>query len=576
MYDLIIRGGLVVDGQGGKPFQADVAVNHGLIAAVGSNLGPAKDEIDATGKIVTPGFVDIHTHYDGQATWEQHLAPSSGHGVSTVVMGNCGVGFAPCRPDQHDMLVRLMEGVEDIPEPVMTAGVPWDWETFPQYLDALAERELDIDVAAQMPHSAVRVYVMGERGAAHESPTDDDLIQMRALTAEAIRAGALGVSTSRAIMQHREKNGRPAPSCGTELQELRALACGLRDAGGGVFQLIPDPQGGAKSEFEVMRAIAEASGRPVSFSLLQMPGNEQAWSDYLRYLDQANQDGLIIRGQVYPRPPGTLYGLDLSTHPFSLNPSYKEVADLPLAEKVAAMRNPEYRARLLAEEPVSDNPFLLMHAKRAAGVYELGDPANYEPDPSMSIGEQAARLGVTPRELLYDKLLERDGHAILFVPQANYVDKNLEAAYTMMLSEHTVLGLGDGGAHYGMICDAAYPTYLLTRWVRDAAPERSLSLSHAIRMLSRKTAEAVGLFDRGLLVAGQKADINVIDLDHLKLYAPSPSYDLPAGGRRLLQKADGYVASVVSGVVTYRDGVSTGQYPGRLVRGGAWQAEAAA
>jgi N-acyl-D-aspartate/D-glutamate deacylase len=576
MYDLIIRDGLVVDGQGGEPFHADVAVRNGLISAIGSNLGAAKEEIGAKGMIVTPGFVDIHTHYDGQATWEQHMAPSSGHGVSTVVMGNCGVGFAPCRRDQHDMLVRLMEGVEDIPEPVMTAGVPWDWETFPEYLDALAERELDIDVGAQLPHSAVRVFVMGERGANHEAPTDDDLSQMRALTAEALRAGALGVSTSRAILLHREKGGRAAPSCGTELRELKALASGLRDAGGGVFQMIPDHVAAAAGEFEFVRAVAETSGRPVSFTLLQVPGNEHAWRDFLGYVDQANREGLIIKGQVYPRSPGTLYGLDLSTHPFSLNPSYKEVADLPLAEKVAAMRNPEFRARLLAEEPVSDNPFLLMHAKRAAGVYELGDPPNYEPDPAMSIGEQAARLGVTPRELLYDKLLEREGRAILYVPQANYVDKNLDAAFELMSSEHTVLGLGDGGAHYGMICDAAYPTYLLTRWVRDAKPEQSIPLSRAIQMLSRKTAEAVGLFDRGLLVVGQKADINVIDLDRMKLYAPSPTYDLPAGGRRLSQKADGYKASVVSGVVTYREGVSTGRYPGRLVRGSAWQTAVAA
>jgi N-acyl-D-amino-acid deacylase len=534
---------------------------------VGAVTGTGREEIDATGRIVTPGFVDIHTHYDGQATWEQRMAPSSNHGVTSVVMGNCGVGFAPCRPEQQEMLVELMEGVEDIPEVVMTTGLPWNWETFPQYLDALDERRLDIDVAAQLPHSALRVYVMGERGARQEAPTSEDLARMRALTAEAVRAGALGVTTSRNLL-HRTKAGELAPSLHSDEDEFLALASGLKDAGAGVYQMIPDIIGDATAEFGLMRRIAEAAGRPLSFSLLQMPsGDPAAWRRSLRLLDEAAADGVSIRAQVFPRPVGMLYGLDLSYHPFAYHPSFKPLLDLPLAEKVRAMRDPMLRAQLLSEQPEDTNPVNIKTVNNFRFGFLMGDPPNYEPDLADRIDHQAALRGLSPHEYVYDLLLEDDGKAIIFMPGANYREGNLDAARAMAAHPQTVLGLGDGGAHYGMICDASFPTYYLQNWVRDAQGERKVDLGRAIRALSVEPAQAVGLNDRGLLAPGYRADLNVIDLAALKLHAPTVVRDLPADGRRLRQLADGYAFTVVKGQITYRDGQHTGALPGRLVRG---------
>ena len=390
-FDLVLRGGEIHDGTGAPGRIGDVAIRGDRIVAIGTFEGKGAQEIDATGKIVTPGFVDIHTHYDGQATWEHRMVPSSGHGVTSVVMGNCGVGFAPCKPDQHDMLVKLMEGVEDIPEVVMTAGLPWNWETFPEYLDALAARQLDIDVAAQLPHSALRVYVMGERGARREAPTADDLAKMRELTAEAIRAGALGVTTSRNIL-HRTRAGELAPSLESPEAELLALAAGLKDAGTGVYQLIADIFGAADDEFALMRRVAEASGRPLSFTLLQMAtGDENGWRDYLAGLEAANAAGVRITGQVYPRPVGLLFGLDLSFHPFSLHPSFRPLADLPLAEKVAAMRDPALRAKLLSESPADTNPFFLSIVEASTATYVMGEPPVYDPNPEDRLDRIAAR-----------------------------------------------------------------------------------------------------------------------------------------------------------------------------------------
>ena len=566
-YDLVIRGGEIHDGLGNPGVIGDVAIKGDRIVAVGIVSGHGAEEIDATGTIVTPGFVDVHTHYDGQATWEQRMTPSSGHGVTSVVMGNCGVGFAPCKPDQHQMLVSLMEGVEDIPEVVMTAGLPWNWETFPEYLDALAARQLDIDIAAQLPHSALRVYVMGERGARREPPTDADLAEMRRLTSEAVRAGALGVTTSRNIL-HRTRAGELAPSLNSPEDELLALAAGLRDAGAGVYQLIADIFGEADDEFALMRRVAAAAGRPLSFSLLQMAtGDEDGWRKYLRGLEDANAEGLTIRGQVYPRPVGLLFGLDLSFHPFALHPSFRPLADLPLADKVRAMRDPALRAKLLAESPDDTNPFFMQIVAASTATYEMGNPPVYDPAAENRLDKIAECEGRTAAEVAYDLLLKDEGRNILFLPGANYRDGNLDAAREMCTHPDTIIGLGDGGAHYGLICDASFTTFYLTHHVRDAAPEKAVPLASAIRSLTDVPARAVGLNDRGRLAPGYKADVNVIDLDRLVLHAPTMARDLPAGGKRLRQLADGYAVTVKSGVVTYRDGAATGALPGRLVRG---------
>ena len=566
-FDLIIRGGTVHDGLGGAPRIVDIAVKDGRIAAMGAVSGSATEVISAAGLIVTPGFVDVHTHYDGQATWENRLAPSSGHGVTSVVMGNCGVGFAPCKPEQRDILVKVMEGVEDVPEVVMTEGLPWNWETFPQYLDALAARRFDVDVAAQLPHSALRVFVMGERAAGHEPPSADDLAQMRRLTTEAIRAGALGVSTSRNML-HRTKAGELAPSLFSEEDELAALAEGLKDAGRGVFQIIPAPMGDARSEFALMRRLAERSGRPLSYTLIQMPaGDPDAWRQSLEALSAAAKDGLQMRAQVAPRPVGMFYGLDLSFHPFAFHPSYKKIAHLPRTERVARMQDPHFRAQLLSEQPEDTNTVNVKTVKSFQYAYVWGEDANYEPELADRIDQRAKAAGLSVEEYAYDLLLANDGKAIFYQPGANYRERNLDAVREMLGHPQSVVGLADGGAHYGMICDASFPTYFLARWARDASEAQRIALPQAIAALTSEPATLAGLNDRGRLAVGLKADINVIDLSRLKVHVPSVVYDLPAGGRRMRQLADGYVATIVSGKVTYRNGEHTGELPGRLIRG---------
>jgi len=567
-YDLIIRGGKIYDGSGGEPFLADIAINGGVIVAIGDVEGSGREEIDASGRIVTPGFVDVHTHYDGQITWENRLAPSSDHGVTTVVMGNCGVGFAPSRPEHRKLMIKLMEGVEDIPEVVMAEGVPFNWETFPEYLDALEQRESDIDFAAQLPHSPLRVYVMGERGANLEPPTQEDLAEMRRLTAEAIEAGALGVTTSRSYA-HQFRDGRPAPSVKSEDQEVLALAQGLRDAGKGVFQMVPSYDVTAAERMDLLDDIARTSGRPVSFTFMQTPVGEGDWQEMVSRLERSKEQGLEVRGQIIPRPTGALLGLELSMHPFSFNPSFREIEHLPLEEKVERMRDPAFRKKLIAEEPTDPQAFFVYVISDLDSMFVLGNPPNYNPRSDESIGARARAMGVDPRELIYDALLQRDGREVLYRPLGNSEgDKFESSGRNLVRNDRTFPALGDGGAHYSMICDAAYTTYFLTYWVRDARDDKKIELPYAVRKLTYEPSYAVGLHDRGLIRPGYKADLNVIDMERLHLYAPHVVYNLPTGGRRLQQRADGYDATIVSGVVTYRNGRSTGALPGRLVRGG--------
>jgi N-acyl-D-amino-acid deacylase len=567
-YDLIIRDGLVFDGTAGTPYEADIAIKAGRIAAIERNIaGDAVEEIAAAGLIVTPGFVDIHTHYDGQAIWENRMAPSSNHGVTTVVAGNCGVGFAPCRPADHNELVRLLEGVEDIPEIVMVNGLTWNWETFPEYLEALAVRNFDVDIAVHIPHSALRVYVMGKRGVDREPATPEDIARMRELVAEAVRAGALGVSTSRNL-QHRTKAGEQAPSIHSAEDELMGLAAGLRDAGRGVFQMIPNFEADPELEFDMMERLVACSGQPLSFTLLQTEGEKSyAWRTYLRRLAERDPVAPPIRGQVFPRPVGVLQGLNLSFHPFSLNPSFKKIAHLPLKEKVKAMRDPAIKAKLLSEKPESGNPFELNLVRAMPKLYRMGALPDYSPAPERSLAAQAKARGVSLEEMAYEMLLEDDGEAILYYPGANFIDGNLNAVHQMLTNPHTVMGLGDGGAHYGVICDSSLTTYLLTWWARDAPDDQRIGLAQAISDLTRTPALTAGFNDRGILAAGARADINVIDHKTMKLYNPRPVFDLPAGGRRLMQKADGYIATIVNGSVTYRNGLATDALPGRLQRG---------
>jgi N-acyl-D-amino-acid deacylase len=572
-FDLVIRRGVIADGSGGELFEGDVAVTRGRIAAVGQVGGTGREEIDADGHLVTPGFVDIHTHYDGQVTWEQRLSPSSGHGVTTAVMGNCGVGFAPCRPEHRDLLINVLEGVEDIPEIVMAEGLPWTWESYPGYLSVLAGREADMDFASQIPHAAVRVRVMGQRGADHEVAAPAELEAMSALVAEAVSAGALGASTSRSI-GHRTPDGKAAPTIGAAEEELHALARGVAAGGGGVMQLI-GTQGAhdPAAEVALYRRLTATSGGPLSFTLMtsaMFPDHARRYLDALTAVNASGQHP--VRGQVFPRPVGVILGLECSFHPFATSPGYQQVAHLPLAKRVEAMRDPQRRARILSERPAHPNAVIQHFVSQDAGLYVMAEQPDYEPAPGARVGALAAARGTTPRELIYDLMLESGGRVMFLLPAANYLGDSLEPVRELMEHRHTVIGLGDGGAHYGTISDGSYPTTLLAHWTRDRTRGPRLSPAAAVRMLTRPNAEAVGLRDRGLLAPGLKADLNVIDYDNLKLHRPVAAADLPAGGRRLTQKADGYRLTMVSGTVTYRDGEPTGALPGRLVRNPATEA----
>jgi len=567
-YDLIVRNGTVIDGTGAEPRDADVAIRDGRIAAIGHIRDSGREEIDARGFTVTPGFVDIHTHYDGQVTWDDRFSPSSGHGVTTVLMGNCGVGFAPCRPQDRDTLMNVMEGVEDIPELVMREGVPWNWQSFPDYLDALSKRQCDIDFATQVPHAPLRVFVMGRRGVDREPANASDMAEMAKLVQEGLDAGALGFSTSRSLF-HRTPDGALTPTITAGEEELAAIARGMRRAGKGVIQLLDDfadTTAEGATEFAMLRRLVELSGRPLSFTLLDLSLYPGRWQTLLREVERAHRDGLPIRGQVAARPVAVLYGLELSFHPFSTCPSYREVEGLPLEAKLAKLRDPALKAKLLVEQPTYRNPQMLAFMRSVSNMFVLGDPPDYTPPAEQRLDARAARLGIPALELAYDLLVSGDGRTILFHPGANYTDCSDVNMASMLRHEHTVMALGDGGAHYGLICDASYTTHALTYWTRDRKGER-WPLPWAIQQLTDVPARTVGLGDRGRLQVGYKADLNVIDLDRLKVSAPRPVHSLPGGGRRLEQKAEGYVATVVSGEVTYRGGDFTGTRPGRLVRG---------
>jgi N-acyl-D-aspartate/D-glutamate deacylase len=560
----VVRGGTVVDGTGAAARTADVAVDGGLVTEVGRVDGRGEREVDADGLLVLPGWVDVHTHYDGQATWDAELGPSSWHGVTTTVFGNCSVGFAPVRPGAEGYLINLMEGVEDIPGSALAEGIDFTWESFPEYLDALERRARTIDVGAQVPHAAVRFYVMGERGADHAAvPTPDEVGEMGRLVREAIEAGALGFSTSRTT-KHRAADGRFTPGLTAGERELLGIAEAMAAAGAGVVQANSDF--GDPVEIALLRRMGEVSGRPVSFSLLQVDHAPDRWRELLREVEDANAAGITMRAQVGPRPIGVLMGLDASIHPFAGHRAYKELADLPLPERVARLATPEVRERILGEHPEGGFASWMAHA--LTKTFELGDPPDYEPDPASSIAARAAAAGTSPEALVYDLLLADEGRALLYYPFENYSEGSLEPVREMLDSPYTITGLSDGGAHVATICDASFPTFLLTHWARDRRRGERLPVESLVRGQTLDTAGALGLSDRGALVPGLRADLNVVDLDALAIRPPEMVRDLPAGGRRLVQRAHGYRHTFVAGVQTYADGEWTGATPGRLLRGG--------
>lgn len=563
-YDLVIRNGQIADGSGRPMFNADVGIKEGLIVTVGCVTGRGKEEIDASGLVVAPGWVDIHTHYDGQAIWDSSFASSSWNGVTTVVMGNCGVGFAPVRNHDHECLIELMEGVEDIPGVALHEGLDWQWESFAQYLDALERIPHEIDFCAQLPHSPLRVYVMGERALRLEEATAEDVQEMRRLTKQAMEAGAIGFSTSRSI-NHRTIHGDPTPSLRAAEAELLGIAMGLKDAGCGVISLLSDfDTPDLDSEFDMLSRIVASSGRPLSFSLFQKHRDPyvQDWKRLLERTRMAVSQGLEIRGQVSPRPIGTLLGVQATRTPFSSCPSFAAQGEMDFAARLVWLKRDDVRAQLIAEvEQLPEEktiPFQYM--------FPLGNPPSYEPAPETSIAVQAEKRGIKAAEIAYDLMLENEGRSFLYAPFANYADLNLDACGTMIADPNTIMGLGDGGAHVGIISDASFPTYLLSHWGRDR-PYGRFDLSTLIKRQTSDTANAVGLRDRGAIAPGMKADINIIDIDQLSLDAPTMHFDLPAGGKRLLQVARGYKATIVSGTPIYRNGKATGALPGRLVRG---------
>ena len=568
MHELVIRGGTVVDGTGAPAREADVAIDGEKISAVGTDLGPARRELDARGQLVTPGWVDIHTHYDGQVTWDPYLTPSGWNGVTTAVMGNCGVGFAPVRPGKQDYLIQLMEGVEDIPGTALAAGIRWAWESFPEYLDALERMPRALDVGTQVPHGAVRTYVMGERGAKNEKATPEEIAAMAALVRDALRAGALGFTTSRTIL-HRAKDGELVPGTTAGDEELFGIGRALGEVGHGVLEVASDlaPEG---QELGWMRKLARETGRPVTFACLQSPVDPEQWRRLLAVVDEDAAQGGCLTPQVAQRPAGVLLGFETTVNPFLFKPSFQKLMGLPRAEQRARLADPAVRAAIVSE-PNPDLSALPGLAALLTGgwhmMYPLGDPPEYEPGPERSIAAIAKRAGQRPEAIAYDLMRERNGQGLLYLPILGYANGSLDAIREMMLHPRAVFGLSDGGAHCGTICDASMPTFLLTHWVRDRSRGARIPLEQIVASQTQRTAEFYGLLDRGAIQRGLQADLNVIDFERLHIHAPEMVYDLPASGRRLIQRVDGYRYTVQRGSVTYEAGEPTGALPGRLVRG---------
>jgi len=577
MNDLVIRGGKIADGTGQDTFTADIAVRDGKITEVGQVDGEAAREINADGRLVTPGFVDIHTHYDAQATWDPHLLPSGWHGVTTAVVGNCGVGFAPAKRDQHQMLIELMEGVEDIPGAALSEGIKWDWETFPEYLDALDRAPLAVDVGTHVPHGSVRTYVMGERGARNEAATAQDIQEMAAIVKEGIQAGALGFSTSR-TMGHTALNGEPVPGTFAAEDELFGIGRTLGELGTGVFELAGAGAAGdiggdaidsALKEIDWMQRLSKEIERPVSFAMLQFDSAPNQWRELVEICQKSHAQGADVLAQFAPRPFGILTGHQTEANQFLSRPAYLEIKDLPLPERVKRMKDPASRARILGPErdasagfgSMLDNPDMLKK------IFPLGDPPDYEPGPEQSIWAIAQREGKAADEVLYDFMLRDEGKELLLLTFFNYSDGNLDLMHELFNNERAVVSLGDGGAHCGVICDASLQTFMLTHWARDRKRGPTIGLEHAVRAMTHDTAAVYGLNDRGVIAPGYKADFNVIDFENLSLRRPEMVFDLPGGARRLIQKSTGYDATIVSGEIVMQNGETTAARPGQLLRG---------
>lgn len=565
MYDLVIRNGTVVDGSGRPSRTADVAISGDRIVTVGEVDDPGLREIDATGLTVTPGWVDVHTHYDGQATWDPEVSPSSWHGVTTVVMGNCGVGFAPVRKGEREFLIQLMEGVEDIPGAALDEGMTWNWESFPEYLDELERMPRVLDVAALVPHGALRTYVLGT-DRPNDEATDGEIAEMAALAREAVMAGAVGVSTTRTLL-HRAKDGELAAGTTAAARELIGIGSALGGTGHRVFSIASDMMDPA-SEFDWMAEISRRAEIPVTFQVLAVDFAPHWWRDWIERALAANREGAWLVPQVAGKPASVLVGFDSTFHPFINNPEYRPYAAMPLAERVEHLRDPAVRARII--EASTGRPLAGLEAFMAANLdklFPLGDPPDYEPDPSTSIAAVAASEGRAPLEVAYDMMLRNDGTELLYLPMLGYVNGSLDDIGEMLRHPATVLGLGDGGAHCGVLCDASLPTFMLTHWARDRSRGDRLSVEEVVNHQTRRAALLYGFEDRGLLEPGYLADVNVIDMENLTLLPPKMVYDLPAGGKRLIQDAVGYVATVKSGVVVRENGKATGERPGVLLRG---------
>jgi N-acyl-D-amino-acid deacylase len=574
--DIVIRNGTVVDGTGGPARRADVAIEGDRIVAVGDDVPRGRREIEADGLLVTPGFIDPHTHYDGQATWDPLLAPSSHHGVTTVAMGNCGVGFAPVAPDRHDWLIAMMEGVEDIPGTALHEGLRWDWESFPEYLNALARQPRTIDVATHLPHAALRAFVMGERGAdPTEHPDEEQIAEMARLLGQGLEAGALGISTSR-TERHRTSKGENLGTLRAREPELMALASVLRASGKGVFQFLSDSyrttdDAFAAAEFELVTEFARTSGQPVSYTVQQDLEAPERWRDLMALAGRLTAEGLDVKAQVAPRPIGVLLGLEASASVFTPARAYARIAGLPLAERVAALRDPDRRQRILeghATLTSGDDAFAgYSFFGRFDDMYVLDDPVNYDLDSSQSIGATARRMGLDPREYAYDVQLQRDGRQLIYTPLFNFAHGNLDDIREMITSPVAMFGLSDAGAHCGQICDGSMTTSFMTLWARDRKGKDGLPIESVVHQMTRRPAAHFGWLDRGQIAPGLLADLNVIDLEHLECAAPEIATDLPAGGRRLLQSATGYRWTIKRGSVTFEDGIATGQLPGVVLRG---------